>query len=103
NAAHAASHLHHPHIVPVYEVACAGGVHYYTMRLIAGTSLASVWHRQRQSARGASHATDSKELADTAAMAADNTHAGPLSLAELRWDTTAYVRAIAVLARQAAL
>src|SRR5207247_6486053 len=38
-----------------------------------------------------------------AAMDADNTHAGVLPLAKLRWDTTAYARAMAELARQAAL
>ena len=28
--------MHHPHIVPVYEVGCAGGMHFYTMQFIAG-------------------------------------------------------------------
>ena len=48
NEAHAASHLQHPHIVPVYEVGCAGGMHFYTMQFIAGASLSALWHQQRR-------------------------------------------------------
>ncbi len=44
--AQAASRLHHPRIVPVYDVGCAGGVHYYTMPLIAGESVAALIRRQ---------------------------------------------------------
>jgi serine/threonine protein kinase/WD40 repeat protein/tetratricopeptide (TPR) repeat protein len=40
--ARAAALLHHPHIVPVYGVGCARGVHYYAMQLIAGCSLEDV-------------------------------------------------------------
>ena len=38
--AQAASHLNHPHIVPVYSVGCQDGVHYYAMQLIEGPTLA---------------------------------------------------------------
>jgi len=38
--AQAAARLHHPGIVPVLEVGCSGGTHFYTMPLIAGESLA---------------------------------------------------------------
>ena len=38
--AQAASHLNHPHIVPVYSVGCQCGVHYYAMQLIDGPTLA---------------------------------------------------------------
>ncbi|HTK74136.1 MAG TPA: serine/threonine-protein kinase, partial [Gemmataceae bacterium] len=38
--AHAAAHLHHQNIVPVYAVGCERGVHYYAMQLIDGQSLA---------------------------------------------------------------
>ncbi len=38
--AQAASHLNHPHIVPVYSVGCQRGVHYYAMQLIDGPTLA---------------------------------------------------------------
>jgi serine/threonine protein kinase len=42
NEAHAAAHLHHPNIVPVYAVGCERGVHYYAMQLIEGQNLASL-------------------------------------------------------------
>lgn len=38
----AAGHLLHPHIVPIYDVGCEAGVHYYSMRYIAGRPL-SAW------------------------------------------------------------
>ena len=38
--AQAASHLNHPHIVPVFSVGCEGGIHYYAMQLIDGPTLA---------------------------------------------------------------
>jgi serine/threonine protein kinase len=50
NEAQAAAQLHHPHIVPVYAVGCAGGVHYYVMQFIDGQSLAALLQELRQSA-----------------------------------------------------
>jgi hypothetical protein len=47
NEARAAASLDHPHIVPVYGVGCERGVHYYTMKLIDGRTLAGVVGRQR--------------------------------------------------------
>ena len=38
----AAALLHHPHIIPVYSVGSEGGVHYYAMQLIEGTTLAEL-------------------------------------------------------------
>ena len=40
--AQAAAFLHHAHIVPVFVVGSAGGVHYYAMQLIDGRTLAAV-------------------------------------------------------------
>jgi eukaryotic-like serine/threonine-protein kinase len=42
NEAQAAAQLHHAHIVPVYAVGCAGGVHYYAMQYIEGRTLAGL-------------------------------------------------------------
>ncbi|MEM9364489.1 MAG: serine/threonine-protein kinase [Planctomycetota bacterium] len=39
NESHAAGLLHHPHIVPVYEVGTEQGLHYYAMQFIDGISL----------------------------------------------------------------
>jgi tetratricopeptide (TPR) repeat protein len=40
--AQAASHLRHPHIVPVHSVGCERGVHYYAMQLVDGSTLAEL-------------------------------------------------------------
>ena len=42
NEAHAAAHLHHPHIVPVHEVGSDRGVHYYAMQFVEGQNLAEI-------------------------------------------------------------
>jgi serine/threonine protein kinase/Flp pilus assembly protein TadD len=42
NEAHAAAHLHHQHIVPVYAVGGDRGVHYYAMQYIEGQTLAAL-------------------------------------------------------------
>ena len=39
NEAQAAAQLHHPHIVPIFAVGSARGVHYYAMQLIEGQPL----------------------------------------------------------------
>ncbi len=54
NEAHAAAHLHHTHIVPVFGVGCDRGIHYYAMQFIEGQSLAALiaWLR-REAGKGA--------------------------------------------------
>ena len=39
NEARAAEQLHHPNIVPVFDVGCQRGVHYYAMQYVEGQSL----------------------------------------------------------------
>ena len=42
NEAHAAAHLHHTNIVPVFAVGCERGVHFYAMQYIEGQSLSEL-------------------------------------------------------------
>jgi serine/threonine protein kinase len=54
--AQAAAQLHHPHIVPIFNVGCDQGIHYYVMQFVEGRSLAAVLHELRhgkESAAGA--------------------------------------------------
>jgi tetratricopeptide (TPR) repeat protein len=48
NEAQAAAALHHTHIVPVYFVGCARGVHFYAMQFIDGHTLADLIQQLRQ-------------------------------------------------------
>jgi len=45
--AQAAAQLHHPHIVPIFNVGCDQGIHYYAMQFVEGRSLAAVLHELR--------------------------------------------------------
>jgi len=75
NEAQAASRLHHPHIVPVYEVGFARGVHFYTMQFVAGASLARRIQEQRQ--RRDSQPVNDRQVAELirqAARALDYAH-----------------------------
>src|SRR5947209_7354586 len=48
NEAHAAAHLQHQNIVPVYFVGCERGVHFYAMQFIEGQTLAALIRDLRQ-------------------------------------------------------
>jgi WD40 repeat protein/serine/threonine protein kinase len=85
NEAQAAVRLRHPHIVPVYDTGSAGGIHYYTMKLIEGMSLAAVLAEKRRP-------SDDEALP-----------AGRCALARLRPSDGEYIREAARLIRQAAL
>ena len=45
--AQAAAQLHHPHIVPIFNVGCDQGLNYYVMQFVEGCSLAAVIHELR--------------------------------------------------------
>ena len=45
--AQAAAQLHHPHIVPIFNVGCDQGIHYYAMQFVEGRSLAAILHELR--------------------------------------------------------
>ncbi len=51
--ARAAARLHHPHIVPVFEVGTLEGMHFFTMPLLRGPTLAQAIAQRRPSPREA--------------------------------------------------
>jgi YD repeat-containing protein len=48
--ARATARIHHPNIVPVYEVGESGGSHYYAMEFIDGSPLDQILDREREAA-----------------------------------------------------
>ena len=46
--AQAAAQLHHPHIVPIFNVGCDHGIHYYAMQFVEGRSLDALLHDLRR-------------------------------------------------------
>ncbi len=51
NEAHAAAHLQHQNIVPVYFVGCERGVHFYAMQFVEGQTLAALIQELRQASQ----------------------------------------------------
>jgi serine/threonine protein kinase/Tfp pilus assembly protein PilF len=68
NEAQAAAHLHHSHIVPVYGVGCARGVHYYAMQYIEGQTVAAIIAELRRLS-GRAGATNDERAGPAAATA----------------------------------
>jgi WD40 repeat protein/tRNA A-37 threonylcarbamoyl transferase component Bud32 len=63
-----AAGLDHPHIVPIHEVGCHNGQHFYTMKLIEGTDLG------RQVAHFAADPKSAAQLLATVAQAVHHAH-----------------------------
>jgi eukaryotic-like serine/threonine-protein kinase len=78
NEAQAASRLHHPHIVPVYDIGFADGCPFYTMQLVAGSSLAQwIQERRQRNSDATQDPGDYRAAADyvrQAAVALDHAH-----------------------------
>jgi len=51
NEAHAAAHLQHQNIVPVYFVGCERGVHFYAMQFVEGQTLAALIQELRHASQ----------------------------------------------------
>jgi len=78
--ARAAESLNHPSIVPVYHIGCENGRHYYTMKLIDGTSLSqridAAFHRNNKlQTTPPSDAEFYQKMASEMANVADALHA----------------------------
>ena len=87
--AQAAAQLHHPHIVPIFNVGCDHGIHYYAMQFVEGRSLAAVLHELR-------HGADSPFLADGSQSAPVNpqpTEPAPSSATNVRNNAPVHVPA----------
>jgi len=76
NEAQAAALLTHQHIVPVYAVGTARGVHYYTMQFIEGCTLADVIEQCRRAA-GKSQAESPSALPSASGPLAQMLSKGP--------------------------
>ncbi len=86
----AAARLHHSSIVQVYAVGCERGIHFYSMQLIEGPSLAEVIAEMRQEKTP----VDQEEAADTVVAA----RADVLT----RDDDGGHYRAVARIGKEAA-
>ena len=84
NEAHAAAHLHHSNIVPVFAVGSDRGVHYYAMQFIEGQTLADFIRERRQQERalgqprnGGKGKVDPSDLSDSSSVASPAHAPGP--------------------------
>src|SRR5216683_19384 len=64
NEAHAAAHLQHQNIVPVYFVGCERGVHFYARQFVEGQTLAALIQELRQSLSGGRKVAQPPERAE---------------------------------------
>jgi len=84
NEAQAAASLHHPNIVPVYGVGCERGVHYYSMQLIKGQTVAQLIRQLKDTRTGvAAIEKETKKGTDQEATSHDVTRQDALNLSSL--------------------
>jgi serine/threonine protein kinase len=117
NEAHAAAALRHRHIVPIFAIGCARGVHFYTMQLIEGRPLTDVLQAIRRtrfddSGEGQSSPWAASTPQDAGAPTVDSRTPEPsgevapgpnrLSLLERVADSLSYFREVARIGEQAA-
>ena len=88
NEAHAAAHLHHTNIVPVYFVGCERGVHYYAMQFIEGQTLADLIRelRETQGQDEITHTGLKPSLATLAGVAPSAVEQQPSPLVGADWE-----------------
>src|SRR5262245_41137235 len=101
NEAQAAAQLHHSNIVPVYQVGCERGVHFYAMQFIDGQSLAAVIHGLREGSRAGGGDCTSGTTVEGRAAPDDTPPAAALPTDRAPVDTGFY-RSAAGLGAQAA-
>ena len=110
--AQAAALLHQPHIVPVFGVGEARGVHYYAMQYIEGQDLACLIRRLRQQARkvpAVANPETGRDVPSSDLPVAPNSPSVETAVAVVAgastvgsWPSISYVRAVARLGIQAA-
>jgi len=77
NEARAAASLEHEHIVPVYGVGSDGGVHYYAMKFIEGTTLTSLVHDMHYSTAPVAAGNDRATTQVVAELSTEDGRPGP--------------------------